>query len=274
MYMKNSKGQFVRKYKIENEFIFKSITNESAWLLGMLSSDGTIRQNVISISQSGDCGKIRIDKIKDILKCENPIREYNPINGDIVYNLAISSSIIATDLISYNVIPNKTFSYEYPTNLPENMITPFIEGYIEGDGTIGMYKYKDNVYRLTALVVGTKSFLELLNTKCIVHSRVRKIPNQKIYELRWTGKKAIQLCNWIYTNPVFKESKKYKKYIEYIETMHNNDIRYEKYDKLKEEVKKLLIEGYSIKDIAIQLNMHFQLLYKWKKLGLFDKIQP
>jgi len=272
--MKNSKGQFIRQYKILNECLFKTITPESAWLLGMLSSDGNIQNNVIRITQSDDCGKIRINKIRDIFKCENPISIYNPIKGATVYTLALSSSIIVNDLKSYNVLPNKTLSYEYPINLPDNMIPFFIEGYIEGDGTIGIYKFNDTIKRLTALVVGTKSFIETINTKCIISGRVRKIPNQKIYELRWTGKKAIDICNWIYANPIFKQSKKYKKYIEYIDTVHNMDIRYEKYDKLKEKAKKLLIDGYSVKDIAIQLNMHFQLLYKWKKLGLFDKIQP
>jgi hypothetical protein len=269
--MKNSKGQFLRHYSINNEFLFKTITPESAWLLGMLSSDGNITNNVVRISQSDECGINRIHKIRDIFKCDNPITVYNPPKGASVYTLGISSNIIVNDLKLYNVVPNKTLSYEYPSNLPDDMIPFFIEGYIEGDGTIGIYKYNDNIQRLTALVVGTKSFIETINTKCVVSGRVRKIPNQKIYELRWTGKKAIKICNWIYANPIFKESKKYKKYIEYIETIHNNDIIYEKYDKLKKEARKLLNTGYSIKDIAIQLNMHFQLLYKWKKAGVFEK---
>lgn len=269
--MKNNKGQFIRQYKIENECLFKTITHESAWLLGMLSSDGNITNNVVKISQSDECGKIRINKIRDIFKCDNKISVYNPAKGALVYTLAISSSIIVNDVKLYNVVPNKTLSYEYPINLVDNMIPPFLEGYIEGDGTIGIYKNNTDVYRLTVILVGTKSFIESINRKCIVSGCIRKLTNQKIYEIRWTGKKAIQLCNWIYANPVFKESKKYKKYIEYIETIHNNNIRYEKYDKLKEEAKKRIHDGYTIKNIATQLNIHFQLLYKWKKAGVFDK---
>ena len=82
--------------------------------------------------------------------------------------------------------------------------------------------------------------------------------------MRWTGKKAIQLIEWVYGDVIFDRSPKYTKYVEYRNT-HDPD--YLKYDMIRQQAQKLLDTGHKIPYIADTLNVHFQLLYKWKSSG-------
>jgi hypothetical protein len=245
------------------------MTSESYWLLGMLASDGSIHRNVISISQSGDIGKLRIEKIKSIFGCDNPIYTYKPIKGQLVYTLNLSSAKLISELVEFNIIQNKTFTYTLPAIIPLSSLASFLDGYIEGDGTVGIYTNNTGIHTLTILVVGTESFLTSINNVVPVKGRLRKIPNENIYEIRWNGKKAIAFGKWLYSQPVFHDSPKLHKFNTYI----NNYIKpFHKYDSLKIEAQKLIDDGYDIMHIASILNMHFQLLYKWKSNGslVFD----
>lgn len=260
----NINGRFERKYKLLNENLFNVLTNEVSWLLGILASDGCIKGNVVSISQSGDIGLQRIKKIKKLYGCENPIYEYKPSKGNSVFTLSVSSSTMVNELSKYNIVPNKTHTFEFPDSIPEDRIPSFIEGYIEGDGTIGIYTNNKGYSYLTTLIVGTESFIKALNKKLPIKGNINKIKRSTIYELRWNGKNSIKINNFIYTNPVFPQSPKLSKHIHYINTYSPDFI---KYDRKLEEAKVLLKEGHSIIEIAKILGMHFQLLYKWKRSG-------
>lgn len=260
----NNSGQFKRKYNIKNEQCFSNINRTSAWLLGMLASDGCVKKNVITISQSNDIGKSRIEFIKSIYDCDYPIYTSIPNKGGAVYTLTITSKCMVEQLAEYNIVPNKTLSFDLSDNILDVNLQSFIQGYIEGDGTIGVYKKNTGYELLTVILVGTLEFLNSLNDRVPVKGNVRHIKHSKIYESRWTGKKAIQLIDWVYSDNVFEESPKYNKYISYRES---HTPKYLKYDVICNEAQELLNDGHSIMNVSKILDVHFQLLYKWKTNG-------
>lgn len=259
-------GRFLQQYNVKNQDIFKSNTPDMYWLLGMMASDGCITTtNRVTISQSGDHGKRCINKIKKMFDTDYPIYQRKPIKGNISYTLNIPSATIIHDLIAYNIIPRKTLTYTLPSTIPYNYLNKFIEGYIEGDGTVGVYKNNRNYSLLTILVVGTKEFITELNDIVPVKGYITDIKHSSIYELRWTGKKAVLFGNWVYSDPVYSDSPKYNKYLNYINTITPD---YVKYDDIKKNVQSLLDDGFSPIHIATMVGIPFQTVYKWIKKGV------
>ena len=115
------------------------------------------------------------------------------------------------------------------------------------------------------MVVGTKEFITQLNNIVPVKGYITDIKHTSIYELRWTGKKAVLLGKWMYSNPVYTNSKKYNNYLNYINTITPD---YVKYDEIKKNVQSLLDSGYSAIQSANMVNIPFQTVYKWIKKGV------
>lgn len=125
-----------RKYEV-NDYYFSTQTNNSCYLLGFLAADGCVyaKNNVIKLCLSS------IDK--DFLTCVNreiesnfPIHDYISKDGYANSELRISSNQIKKDLAQYNIIPKKTYSFNFPEKIKEEFYLDFIRGYFDGDGTI------------------------------------------------------------------------------------------------------------------------------------------
>lgn len=259
-------GRFLQQYTIQHENIFKSNTSEMYWLLGMMASDGCITDtDRITISQSGDNGKCCIEKIKSIYGVNNPIYSHDPVKGNTIHTLNFGSKIIIDDLKLYNIVPRKTLNYTLPKIIPYDNLNKFIEGYIEGDGTVGVYKNNRQYQLLTILLVGTKDFIYDLNNTVPISGYITELKHTSIYELRWTGKKAVSIGNWIYGSPVYDDSPKYKKFLNYINTVTPD---YVKYDEKKINAQKLLNDGYSVITTASMIDVPFQTIYYWIKKGV------
>lgn len=264
MNTRNEMGQFVNKYIVTNKDCFKSPCKSSSWVLGILSADGWVKNNTVGIAQSGDIGLERVKFIQNVYKCNNPIYESIPKRGKTVYTLCVTSKTITDDLKKFNVIPCKTLTFNLSEHITDEMMPYFLQGYIEGDGTIGVYTKNSGYELLTVILVGTKEFLLEVNRRIPIQGNINPIHHSKIFDLRWTGKKAIQLIEWMYEDVIFDHSPKFNKYIQYRNTHNPN---YLQYDVIRQQAQELLDAGCKIPYIASKLNVHFQLLYKWKSNG-------
>ncbi len=147
-----------RKYKL-NENIFDDITNESAWVLGFIYSDGNIRcaedkrggKNYgVGFHQS----KLDYDalcKIRNILNSDAPIKLYN----DGYISLNFNSKTLVCKLIDMGCMPAKSLILTYPDYLNNKTQQHFIRGLFDGDGS---FSYTNHDKKIT--IVGTKSVCE------------------------------------------------------------------------------------------------------------------
>jgi hypothetical protein len=125
------------KYNI-NEDYFKDLNSESLWLIGLLAADGWIKKDrYIGIAQSGDEGKAIIEEVKRLLEYNAPTYEKDTI-GRKSYSINITSNKIVNNLSLFNIIPNKSLTYELP-DLNDDNFRDYLRGYIDGDGSIGVY---------------------------------------------------------------------------------------------------------------------------------------
>lgn len=130
-----------RKHQIINENIFQNIDNEnSAYILGLLFADGSIRKNGFEISLvEGDVELLENismilygKKILSYIKSKLYKNTNYMCKGQ--YRLVVASDKIRDDLIKHGCVPAKTFKIKFP-NLNDDVYSHFIRGYFDGDGS-------------------------------------------------------------------------------------------------------------------------------------------
>lgn len=200
------------KYSIDYRF-FDSWTEQSSYLIGFILADGYIKyengkrnENSLQIELS-EIDQYFLINIKKLLKYEGPVRKTK--RGTAV--LHIANKRIIQQLIEKGVpAEDKTASVIWPSGIPEEFFPHFIRGVFDGDGSV----YLDGYLRFQ--ILGTKNLLENIKMRIPFSSDRNKIryrgdTGSDIYCLRISGKKAEELCNWIYNDAtIFLERKRNK----------------------------------------------------------------
>ncbi len=128
-----------RKYMVNDDY-FSNQNSKMAYILGFLMADGYVSKTInrIQINLS--------EKDADFLELF-----FNEIGGEPIVHFIQNktqqicrwqciSSKIKKDLISYDVIPQKTGHAKIPTKLKKEFYPDFIRGYFDGDGSIWIEK--------------------------------------------------------------------------------------------------------------------------------------
>lgn len=138
----NSRGN-ARKYKINNYF-FKNVNPISAYYAGWIAADGNIDLNERELRigiKSTDF--VIFDNFISHAESTYGYRTYINNKGFTSINMCISSNILCSDLKEiYNIIPQKSLVLIPPKIKDLINIDSFIIGYIDGDGSIGLYNSK------------------------------------------------------------------------------------------------------------------------------------
>lgn len=145
-----------------NENFFSFWSDEMAYVLGMIYTDGSLYKNKmvsrVTITQKEP--EI-LNKILILMKCDaqlffRPEKQYKSgISGSIHY-FHIHNKKIFSDLLKIGLTPNKSLTAKFPT-VPQEYVRHFIRGCWDGDGTVSIYK-RDN--RISAgFVSGSIDFI-------------------------------------------------------------------------------------------------------------------
>ena len=259
-------GKFV-KNSIDSDF-FLTISHKLAWLIGLFAADGNIHSTSkqISISQSGKNGKKLINYLSDLIKYGGTISNGIPKVGNIYYRIGFSSQAVVDVFNNFNIVGKKSLIYEFPDALDKNFYSSFIRGYIDGDGTVGEYDNGKGIKYLIICFVGTERFIKKCNKICPVPGNIYKKSGRNCWELRWNGKNAVKIGEWIYSNVDLYSGYKCKAYQKY---KINCNTRWLEYDALRKNVFDRLRSGIKVIDIANEFDLPFQTIYKWKnKYGI------
>jgi intein-encoded DNA endonuclease-like protein len=131
---------------------------------------------------------------------------------------ALRKNEICKNLITYGVIPNKTFIIKFPEWMPDDLLPHFIRGYFDGDGCFYIDKKKRSAFWS---VIGSSQFClklsEIINSKLgivsyISHDKRAKIGIDMLRIRKYSDIKKI--CNWIYDNSTINLDRKYNKFLE------------------------------------------------------------
>ncbi len=178
------------KYKKNLDFIY-DLTHDGCYVLGLIYSDGNIKDNSITIYQ----------KEKDAGYLLHAI-SIKIFNKDLVKknSLTINSKNLVNFILSLGGIKiGKKDSMVSIPNIPEDKKWSFICGYFDGDGGF-KYNYK---YPQISIYSNSKKILNEISKYWNVNYDNN---SKKIYA---QGYKALDICGYMYENVTFKHEKKY-----------------------------------------------------------------
>lgn len=137
-----------RKYSCNDNF-FKYQTNNMAYILGLIASDGNIakKENLITIELLSTDKEI-LEKIKNVTESSREIKDYiKSSTNQEVSKFCVWSKTWKDDLKKYNIVPDKTFILQPPTFLDDKFFPDFLRGFFDGDGSISKRDY-GNVFEI------------------------------------------------------------------------------------------------------------------------------
>lgn len=164
-----------RKYTLNQSFFENIDTQQKAYWLGFMYADGCV------IVRKGKTGNSKGATIQIALKREDDyhLRSFiRDLKGDMeldypvaklnnkeyeVARLSFGSIQMANDLIKHGCTPRKSLTLDYPETVPDELMSHFIRGYFDGDGSYVFSVTGEKDY-LTSSVMGTEVFLKKLKT--------------------------------------------------------------------------------------------------------------
>ena len=216
-----------------NEEFFDNInTEEKAYWLGFLYADGYISSRDFRIGLSVSIKDIehleKYGKSLDYSKGMNIVtshqfgsKDVHNKNGEIIQmcRTVITNEHMWKSLNSKGCMPNKSLILEFPEESifsSKGLIRHFIRGYVDGDGTLGVYPHSKSNPNLEAslLIVGTKPFLEGVQKYLGIDGFLMQKPNcnELTYRLGYSTKKAEKVAEFLYKDSTIYLERKYNIY--------------------------------------------------------------
>jgi len=197
-----------RKEKINDTYFNIIDTEEKAYFLGLLASDGSISKDrnriVLSLHKQD---KQILDIFSGIIGTTVKYMKTKPNMCTVTF----TSKQIKKDLLKYKITPNKINTIQLP-NINSLLLKHFIRGYFDGDGSINQY----NVY------VCSKSKNIITDIKDHLNSQIEDLLSDiylqaktGVYYLRFLGfKERRKVLSYLYENANIYLERKYKKALE------------------------------------------------------------
>lgn len=186
---------------VHDDIFFSKESERAFYWAGFIAADG-------AIIQKGSCRYLQlILSNKDhehLVTFKNHIgttaNVYTYCYKDKISKIDIYSQTIVNDLIRFNVVPRKTFTYDFPRWLVDHhLVSHFMRGYFDGDGSTDL-----NGGQRRFSIRGNKFFLQnyanILNKNCEVGiNKICKSGGQ--YQLQYHGNiKFRKISDFLYTN--------------------------------------------------------------------------
>lgn len=222
-----------RKYTYNKNFL-NDISSDTAWILGLLVSDGFVRKNNLSgyfgLSLKREDEDV-VFKVKNMLKYTGPVYKgmhrltYKGRTKEFSYSLLQINGIeTVKKMEQLGILQNKTLRERFLTCIKdtkdEEKISNFIRGIYEGDGSI-LFDNKRNSSCFQ--IVGTRCLLQVIQTYLMHYGHLNKtkltqnISGTNHFALRYRGNlQVIKILEWIYkySNPTNRMDRKFNKFNE------------------------------------------------------------
>jgi hypothetical protein len=261
---KNPNCRKKRKYNI-NDDAFNELSPESCYWAGFFAADGNIAKNNIGMTLSLSIkDKDHLEKFKNFLKTEYPIKERLAQEVFMQCIIQFRSEKIVNDLYYfYNITPRKSLTLEPPNIKDPYLQDCFIIGYLDGDGSIGLYKSKrQKSLHISAL--GTENILNWINErfqqisgKNFNKNIYMRKNNTLTYSIVYSDKKARKLFLHFEKIKVPKLERKWS------HEFKEHCLNYSKYKDMEKKllIKKLYDEGMNLKNLALKFGVTYQAIY-------------
>lgn len=214
-----------QKYNDIDLSFFRVIDCEAnAYFLGLLYADGCVQTKnhayTTTLKLKNDDQMI-IEKFRDIMSPSSPVKT---TGGKYAY-FRVNQKEVCEQLIALGCVPNKSLILQFPNCLPEHLISHFLRGYSDGDGTIYKNKFKNKKTVNTIWkIISTKQFCnqvaKIIDEQFGIHcsqSLSKPKKNQITTTLSVGGNLQVRkVLDWIYQDATIYLPRKYERYLQLI----------------------------------------------------------
>lgn len=224
-----SKTKSGQKYDFNRKFFQKINSEETAYFLGLMYSDGNIHNHQIRISLA-DPDSYLLEKFRNLLSYIKPlvlIKKRKPFHKQ-KYLLELSSTEMVSDLKKLGCIPRKSLILEFPTEeqVPAHLMNHFLRGVFDGDGSIYTSLKNNN---MTASITSSPFFCESLS-KYLENIGIKSYINSYKYsnakDIRMSVRMSVLFLDYLYSNSNIKMSRKFNKFIYYLENASKYSLKH------------------------------------------------
>jgi intein/homing endonuclease len=201
----------LKSHTLNLSYFDKIDTPSKAYILGFIYADGCNTRSGLQIGiQEND--KEVLDFIKKELGISNELRYIKPYKDTwkAKWELSVKSIDLSKSLTNVGCPPAKSLILEFPSFIPDDLMSHFIRGYFDGDGCLFVNK---KGYFSLSFISGSKAFIDGLSSYISQKTGVSFNRYEgKAYSI-FTGKQAAvkSILNYIYTDSEFSMERKYKK---------------------------------------------------------------
>lgn len=222
------------KYNVDIHFFDNIDTEEKAYILGYIFSDGHVAKNNNIMFGCDMNDEDVLIKIKRAMKSEHPIRNKFSSYGHPISTLMITCKELHDRLLELGFNNRKSYGMDFNrllSNIPRSLLNHFTRGIFDGDGSIRVYKYnylKKHQYHFgyTGIIDSVKFFDSMFNIGCKYYDETGK---GLTYTIRSANKHTIYAAYHILYNDanIYMDRKK-KTFDEFIKiSVKENGIYYE-----------------------------------------------
>ena len=264
---------------IDLNFFEKIDTEEKAYFLGFLYSDGgiTTKDNSYSVSlKLHNKDIIVLEKLKNLISPSSPIKV---TQGKYCY-FRINRKLVCQQLINLGCHSKKSLTLKFPdkNQVPDNLISHFLRGYSDGDGSITYYRASNERKDFFWTIVSTNSFCqsvadlikEKLNISCYIGNIDNSGKNNVTKRLVVGGNLQLsKILDWIYHDSHIHLDRKHDRYLDFKNQIskkyltNKNHGRSER--RLHDSVISLYAQGNSKIKIARLMNCNVKSIYNLLK---------
>ena len=233
-----------RLYSLDQNFFEIINTEEKAYWLGFLYADGYI--TVSSTGQHTLGLKLSQNDLSHLIKYAKALQTNRPIKNrssqtkyGLIHScdLIVSSKKIVLDIENKGCFFKKSLILQFPTEkqVPNNLISHFIRGYFDGDGSVFLHscKTKNNNYQYLGIsICGTLEMLQGIKNNLtfigddsnIIYPDYRHI-GRNIFSLKMLSNiRSQSFYNYIYSNATIFLDRKKEIFDKHLDVL--NQVRY------------------------------------------------
>lgn len=219
--IKKIKGNHYRKYFHDFDFFENIDTEEKAYWLGFMFADGYIvnHENRYGEDSFGltlaEDSLDSIEKFKKSLHATNPILYDNSKSiGQSLAKIVLTSQKTVNDLIDKGCVKQKSLVLQPPKKVPEKLLSHFIRGFFDGDGSLTKYNY--NNYPSYNIEFTTTYEMAIWLRDIFGKGDVRK---EKRRDFTWYysiggNRQVLDICHYMYDEATIWMDRKYARYQE------------------------------------------------------------
>lgn len=211
------RGTEHRKHTFNEDYFNQIDSEDKAYFLGLLYADGCLLKDGVRIRLQ--------ERDKNILELFTKAIGYSGNLKTIELNnknknwqnqssLSLYSLTLKKDLSDKGCVKAKSLILNFPTFIPDNLLSHFIRGYFDGDGGVYFYKKRNNP---TAGITSTYNFCmhlkKILQDRLSINSCVSLRSNKITATIYVSGfKNVLRFLEYLYKDANFYIKRKNEKY--------------------------------------------------------------